>query len=131
MLHRHLVERVAEARDRLRALEEQRQAPDVLVTRFGATVADAQRLLAEERADADRWGDALSRVAEDRGSAMVTAAEHEARVLRAMALWLLQVETPAPSVGHAPEAEPGPDRAPTRRVDPVAPVLVRVEARAS
>jgi hypothetical protein len=129
LLHRHLTDRVAGARERVRFLEQQRHAPDLLVTRFGATVADAQRLLDEERVDADVRGAALARVVEARSAELLAEAEAEAHVLRAVAVWLLQVQSfrPAPRVAPAPAVHS------STRVSPEfdTPVLVRVEARAS
>ena len=129
LLHRHLTDRVAVARERVRTLEQQRPAPDLLVTRFGATVADAQRLLDEERVDAEVRGAALARVVEARSAEMLAEAEEEAHVLRAVAVWLLQVQSfrPAPPVASAPAVQS------STRVSPEfdTPVLVPVEARAS
>jgi hypothetical protein len=121
LLHRHLVARVAAAREQLRALDERRQAPDVLVSRFGATVADAQRVLAEERADAQARDDAMLRAARHRAEQLLVDAETEARVLRAVIAWLGQV--PA-----SPVSSPSPVAVP---VQVVAPMPAAAEARAS
>lgn len=121
LLHHHLLARVAAAREQLRTLEERRQAPEVLVSRFGATVADAQRLLVEERAEAELRGDALLRAAAHRSEEVVADAETEARVLRAVVAWLGQLPaTSAPC--PAPVALP---------MQILTPVLAAVEARAS
>ena len=52
LLHRHLLARLAVARDSLRALEDSSPAPEVLVSRFGVVINEAQRVIEAERAEA-------------------------------------------------------------------------------
>jgi hypothetical protein len=118
LLHRHLVARVAAAREQVRCLEQPTQAPEALVARFGATVVEAQRALAAERLEADRRATVFGRVAEDRGAQLLAEAEAEARILRAAATWLRQVV----AAGAVPTAT---------ETAVAVPVLAPVEARAS
>jgi hypothetical protein len=125
-LRRHLVARVRTARERVQVLEAQRPAPAVLVTRVGATVAEAQRVIDLERAEADVRAEALGRVVARRAGELLAEAEAEARVLRAVATWLRQV----PAGVFVPQlpTEGGAIAAP---VVVAAPVLAALEARAS
>jgi hypothetical protein len=118
-LHRHLRHRVAIAHEQLRALEDRTQAPDALVARFGATVAETQRSLLEERTQAERRVAALRSSARQRAEQLVAEAEAEARVLRAVATWL----------GRVPVG--GEDRSRRDTASRPTPVLAAVQARAS
>jgi hypothetical protein len=51
LVHRHLMARIGVAEEQLRILEDHSPAPDVLVTRFGATITEAQTVLERERAE--------------------------------------------------------------------------------
>lgn len=98
LLHRHLEARLASARAELRRREEAALPPDELVARFGATVADAQRTLAAERAAAEAASCALLHGAQARATQLVADAEAEARALRAVATWLRH--EPMPVLGR-------------------------------
>jgi hypothetical protein len=92
LLHRHLSARIDTARERLRVLEERNPGVDeVLVVRFGDTVAEAQRTLAAERVDAELRSTAFLRVARERAAKAVSDAEADAGLLRVIAGWLRQV----------------------------------------
>ena len=91
LLHRHLAARVAAAREQLLSLDGPVDAPDVLIARFGATVAEAQRTLAEEWTEEEQRAATLHRAAEARADQVIADAESEARVLRAVATWLRKV----------------------------------------
>jgi hypothetical protein len=96
LLRRHLIARVGAAREQLRALEDHDQAPAALVARVGATVAEAQRAIAAEHAEARTRSAALLRIADVRAAEILADADAEARVLRAMVTWLRQVPVGVP-----------------------------------
>lgn len=52
LVHRHLMARLGVAEEQLQILEDHSPAPEVLVARFAATVAEAQAVLDSERAEA-------------------------------------------------------------------------------
>jgi hypothetical protein len=92
LVHRHLAARIETAEERLRMLEERNPSvDDVLVARFGGTVASAQRSLAAERVDSELRSAALLRVAHDRAAKAVADADAQASLLRVIAEWLRQV----------------------------------------
>jgi hypothetical protein len=114
--------RVAEVREQLDEASARRQAPDQLVSLFGATVAEAQRALDRDRAVAERLSAALVRAADEQGREMIGQAEAESRLLRSLAAGLRQAPTGS-RVGLA-----SPDRRP---VDEAVVPTTPLQARAS
>jgi hypothetical protein len=91
LLHRHLSARVAAARETLEILEARDpSADDRLVARFSGLVAEAQQVLAREKADAAAADAARLLAAEARAARLLADAEGEARLLRSVATWLDQ-----------------------------------------
>jgi hypothetical protein len=89
LLHRHLSARVAAARETLDILEARTPAADdELVHWFAARVAEAQEVLDQERAEAQRHADERLEAARLEATTIVIDAEGEARVLRAVAAQL-------------------------------------------
>jgi hypothetical protein len=100
LLHRHLSARVAAARETLDILEARTPAADdKLVHWFAARVAEAQEVLDQERAEAQRRRDERLAAARRRATTIVIDAEGEARVLRSVAAQLGQAPVGAPIAG--------------------------------
>ena len=95
LLHRHLLARLAVARDDLRAVEDRSTAPVVMVERFAAVVTDTQRDLAAERAEAELRSAALLRVADAAAAEVLARARARADALLLVAD-RLRSEAPEP-----------------------------------
>ena len=111
LVHRHLLARMGVAREQLSILEDHSPAPEALVARFGATIAEAQRMLAAERAEVAERADARRRGSEARAAEIVTRAEAEAAAIREVAAQLRSVTEPVrwdadPSTGTTTETTP-------------------------
>jgi hypothetical protein len=91
LLHRHLLARLAVARDSLRALEDSSPAPEVLVSRFGVVINEAQRVIEAERAEALAQSEALDEAVDARVVEIIAHAVAEADALRAVASSLRDV----------------------------------------
>lgn len=91
LLHRHLLARLAVARDNLKALEDTSPAPEVLVSRFGSVITEAQRVLEAERAEAVAQAEALDEAVDARVVEIIAHAVAEADALRAVATSLREV----------------------------------------
>jgi hypothetical protein len=120
LLQRHLVARVTDARRQIEDLERTARAPEAVAMTVGATVVEARRRLAIERAASELRVEAFERAARRRGAEIIAEADAEARVLRAAASWLRQARLAGPQSPPALAAAPAP-----------VPVLAAVEARAS
>jgi len=104
LLHRHLLARLAVARDDLRAVEDRSTAPVVMVERFAAVVTDTQRDLAAERAEAELRSAALLRVADAAAAEVLARARARADALLLVAA---RLRSEAQEAGPAtPAAEP-------------------------
>jgi hypothetical protein len=88
LVHRHLVARLQAARAELHELGAQVGAPDELVSWLGTVVAERRDQVELARAERHLRADAVLAAADEEAAGLVAAAEVEARVLRAVALWL-------------------------------------------
>lgn len=107
LLHRHLAARVAAARETLEILEARDPSADErLVQRFGSLVAEAQQVLAAERAAAARDDIARLRAAEVEATLLVASARMDAQRMAAVAHALREAPVARPTPTTEPVAEP-------------------------
>jgi uncharacterized protein (DUF2249 family) len=113
LVHRHLIARLSVAGEQIQILEDHSPAPEVLVARFGTTISEAQRVLAEERAEVAQRVEHRRQDTELRATELLAGALAEATAILEVAA---QVRAAAFTAGSLAAPVPAPEP----RVAPVA-----------
>lgn len=113
LVHRHLHARLTVAEEQIQILEDHSPAPEVLVSRFTATIQEAQRVLDAERAEVTVRAESRREASEARAAELLDRARAEASAIREVAAQLRGVGLttrrpgdPAPALDLRSDAAP-------------------------